>query len=143
VHITIHNNNAGHAVPAGLPGRRIAVTVTSRDASGAALATQTTQLGRRLVDSAGGEVPFWRATRVESDTRVAPGGQWTTTMTAAATAKSVDVDVVYRGLSDEIAKQLDVTDVEQHPMVRATVKLGSLPATVVVKPPPPGKRVGK
>ncbi len=143
VHITIHNNNAGHAVPAGLPERRIAVTVTSRDAAGAALATQTTQLGRKLVDGAGAEVPFWRATRVASDTRIAPGSQWTTTMTAAPNAKSVDVEVVSRGLSDYIAKQLNVTDVEQHPMVHATVKLGSLPATVVVKPPAPGKRVAK
>jgi hypothetical protein len=140
--VTVHNNNAGHAVPAGLPERRVAVTITTRDASGAAIATETTQLGRKLVDAAGGETPFWRAVRVDSDTRITVGGQWTsTTMIPAATAKTVDVDVVYRGLSDSIAKQLGVTDVEQHPMVHATLKLGSLPATVSVKPPPPGKRI--
>jgi hypothetical protein len=140
VKVTVHNNNAGHAVPAGLPERRVTVTITARDASGAALAAETTELGRKLVDGAGGETPFWRAVRVESDTRIAVGGQWTTTTTIARAAKSVDVDVIYRGLSDSIAKQLGVTDVEQHPMVHATLKLGSLPATVSVKPPPPGKR---
>ena len=139
--VTVHNNNAGHAVPAGLPERRVAVTITARDGSGAAIATETTQLGRKLVDGAGGESPFWRAVRVESDTRIAVGGQWTSTTTIpSATARSVDVDVVYRGLSDNIAKQLGVADVEQHPMVHATLKLGTLPATVTVKPPPPGKR---
>ena len=88
--VTVRNNNAGHAVPAGLPERRIAVTITTRDATGAAVSTETTQLGRKLVDSAGGETPFWRAVRVESDTRIAVGGQWTSTTTIpAATAKSV------------------------------------------------------
>jgi len=141
--VIVRNNNAGHAVPAGLPERRIAVTITTRDGSGAAIATETTSLGRKLVDGAGGEAPFWRAARVEADTRIAVGGQWTnTTMVASPAAKSVDVDVVYRGLSDDIAKQLGVTDVEQHPMVRATLDLRSLPATALVKPPPPGKRRG-
>ena len=139
--VTVRNNNAGHAVPAGLPERRIAVTITTRDASGAAIATETTQLGRKLVDGAGGETPFWRAVRVERDTRITVGGQWTSTTTVASpAARSVDVDVVYRGLSDSIAKQLGVSDVEQHPMVRATLKLSKLPATVTVKPPVPGKR---
>jgi hypothetical protein len=94
-----------------------------------------------VVDGAGGDAPFWRAARVEADTRIAVGGHWSSTTTIAApAARSVEVDVVYRGLSDRIAKQLGVTDVEQHPMVRATLKLASLPATVTVKPPPPGKR---
>jgi hypothetical protein len=143
--LVVTNNNAGHAVPAGLPEHRIVVRVKVLDAKGSALAGDTRTLGRKLVDMTGAEVPFWRATRVESDTRITVGGKWSDTMhLPAANAASVSVDVVYRGLSDAAAEQLHVTDVEEIPMVRASVKLGgALPKTATVKPPPPGKRPPK
>lgn len=142
--LVVSNNNAGHAVPAGLPERRVIVRVTLKDPKGTVLATEERTLGRKLVDASGNEVPFWNATRVESDTRITVGGSWTDTISLpAATAGSVDVDVVYRELSDAAAKQLGVTDVEELPMVRATLKLGALPRTVSIKPPPPGKRPAK
>jgi hypothetical protein len=141
VALVVSNNNAGHAVPAGLPERRVVVRVTLKDAKGAAVASEQRMLGRKLVDASGAEVPFWKATRVDSDTRIAVGGTWTDTIALpAATAGSVDVDVVYRELSDEAAKQLGVTDVDELPMLHATVKIGNAPRTITVKPPPPGKR---
>lgn len=143
VAVVVRNNNAGHAVPAGLPERRVVVRVRLVDAKRTDVASETRALGRKLVDASGAEVPFWKATKVESDTRIAVGGRWTETFTfPGATTGTVEVDVVYNGMSSAVAKQLLVEEVEEHPMVRATVKLtGALPKTVSVKPPPPGKRI--
>jgi len=145
VAIVVHNNNAGHAVPAGLPERRIVVRVTLESAEGATVASEQRMLGRKLVDGAGTEVPFWKAARVESDTRIAVGGAWKETIALPpATSGTVRVDVVYRGLSDAAAKDLGISEVEERPMVQTRIKLGgALPRTVAVKPPPPGKRPPK
>jgi hypothetical protein len=142
VAIVLANNNAGHAVPAGLPERRIVVTARLVDAKGSVVASDVRTLGRKLVDASGVEVPFWKATKVASDTRIAVGGQWTETiqLPVAATG-AVEVIAMYRGMSDDIARQLSLTEeAEEHEMVRAIVKLGgTLPKTTRVKPPPPGK----
>lgn len=144
VALVVRNNNAGHAVPAGLPERRIVVRVRLRDAAGAEVALEQRALGRKLVDGSGAEVPFWQATRVESDTRIQVGSEWTDTVHLPhATAGSVEIEVVYRGLPDAIAKQLGVTEIEEHAMAKASVKLGSLPKSVRIKPPPPGKRTAR
>lgn len=141
VALVVSNNNAGHAVPAGLPERRVVVRVTLEDPAGAVVATEIRALGRKLVDGQGAEVPFWRAARVDTDTRITVGGQWTETIQLpGASAGTVEVDVVYRGMSDEIAKQLGISEIEEHPMAHASIKLGALPRTVRIKPPPPGKR---
>ena len=138
--MTVRNASAGHAVPGGLPERRLIVTVRVADAGGAEVGAQTRALGRVLVDASGAEVPFWKATRVASDTRIAAGGAWTETLALPAPATptgSVEVDVVYRGLSDAAAKDLGVTEIEEHAMTRARVAFGGahkLPRTVVVKP---------
>ncbi|HEY5951043.1 MAG TPA: hypothetical protein VIV40_36375, partial [Kofleriaceae bacterium] len=145
VTVTVRNNNAGHAVPAGLPERRIVVRVRVVDAAGAQVAQETRALGRLLVDAAGNEVPFWRAAKVGSDTRIGVGASWQDTFKlAAANIGTVEIDVVYRGMSDAVAKELAITEVEEMPMVRAKIRLGgALPKSVSVKPPPPGKRVPK
>jgi hypothetical protein len=133
VDITVKNLNAGHTVPSGLPEHRLLVHVRAGDA------TETRVLGRVLVDAAGAEVPFWKATKVGSDTRIAPGGEWKDTVSLAK-GSTVEVDVVYRGLSDAVAKELGVADIEEHVMVSAKVAPGK---TVTVMPPPPGKRPAK
>src|SRR5690606_10521248 len=76
VTVAVHNKNAGHAVPAGLPERRIVVRARVVDRSGTVVASDARAIGRSLVDSAGKEAPFWRAARVASDTRIQPGGTW-------------------------------------------------------------------
>jgi hypothetical protein len=145
VAVTVRNNNAGHAVPAGLPERRIVVRVRVVDAAGAQVASDVRALGRMLVDAAGKEAPFWRAAKLGSDTRIQNGGSWQDTFKlAAANAGTVHVDVVYRGMSDAIAKELAIAEIEEHPMASAKIRLGgALPKSVSVKPPPPGKRLKK
>ena len=143
--VTVRNNNAGHAVPAGLPERRIVVRVRVVDAAGAEVASETRALGRVLVDAAGKEAPFWRATKVGSDTRIVVGGSWQDTFKlAAANIGAVEVNVVYRGIADSIAKELAITEIEEQPMVSAKIRLGgALPKSVSVKPPAAGKRTKK
>jgi hypothetical protein len=145
VTVTVHNNNAGHAVPAGLPERRIVVRVRAVDAAGAEVAQASRALGRVLVDASGNEAPFWRAAKVGSDTRIAVGGSWQDTFKlAAANIGTVEVDVVYRGIADAVAKELSITEIEEQPMASAKIRLGgALPKSVSVKPPPPGKRIAK
>ena len=145
VTVLVRNNNAGHAVPAGLPERRVVVRVRVVDAAGAQVASESRALGRMLVDAAGREAPFWRAVKVGSDTRIQPGGSWQDTFKlAAANIGVVEVDVVYRGISDAVAKELAVEEIEEHPMASAKIRLGgALPRSVSVKPPAPGKRAKK
>lgn len=140
VTVAVHNKNAGHAVPAGLPERRIVVRARVVDASGAVVASDSRALGRSLVNSAGKEAPFWRAAKVASDTRIQAGGTWEDTLTlAAANVGTLEVDVVYRGMSDAIAKELSIAEIEEHPMASAKIRLGgALPKSVSVKPPRAG-----
>lgn len=142
VTVTVRNNNAGHAVPAGLPERRVVIRVRVVDAAGTEVASATRELGRVLVDDKGAEAPFWRAVKVASDTRIQVGGEWQDTFQlAAANIGKLEVDVVYRGMPDAIAKELAITEVEEHLMASAKIRLGgSLPKSVTVRPPPPGKR---
>lgn len=142
--VTVKNTNAGHTVPSGLPEHRLLVIAQLVDASGGQIAVDKIALGRVLVDDTGAEVPFWRAKKVGSDTRIAPGGQWQGTLSLpSATAGEVKVDVVYRGVSETISKQLALTTTEEHEMVGAKIPLGKLPRSVTVAPPAAGKRPGK
>jgi hypothetical protein len=145
VAVTVRNNNAGHAVPAGLPERRVIVRARVVDATGAEVASQARALGRMLVDAAGQEAPFWRAKQVAADTRIGVGATWQDTFElAAANIGTLHVDVMYRGMSDAIAKELAITEIEEHPMVSAKIRLGgALPKSASIKPPPPGKRPKK
>jgi hypothetical protein len=144
VEVTVRNNNAGHAVPAGLPERRVVVRARLIDGKGAEIAAESQALGRTLVDAAGAEAPFWHATRVASDTRIAAGSSRSVTFALpAARDGAIEIDVVYRGLPDAIAARLGVTEIEEHPMARATLKLtgARLPRTITVAPPAPGRAV--
>jgi hypothetical protein len=141
VTVTLRNAGAGHSVPSGLPERRLHVRVRVVDAKGTELASQMKELGRVLLDGSGAEVPFWRATKVGADTRIAAGASWSDAFVFGIPGPgTVEVDVVYRGVSNAVAKLLAVDPVEEHPMVSARVPLAKLPKTVTVKPPAAGKR---
>lgn len=141
VAVTLRNQGAGHSVPSGLPERRLRVRVRVVDAKGTELASETRELGRILVDGAGAEVPFWRATKVGADTRIAAGASWSDAFVFGIPGPgTVEVDVVYRGVSEAVAKLLAVDSVEEHAMVSTRVSLAKLPKTVIVKPSAAGKR---
>ena len=129
VDVTLTNATAGHHVPAGLPERRIVVRV----AVGGELSSR--ELGRVLVDAAGAEAPFWRATRVASDTRIAPRAAWRGRFEFHVRG-TVAVDVVERSLTDGVARELGV-EVEEHALTSVRSALGK---TAIVKPRPAGRR---
>ena len=137
VMVDVKNVNAGHAVPSGLPERRIVVTAKVGDE------VQRHALGRVLVDASGAEVPFWRATKVGSDTRIPAGATAHEAFRfQPAGAGTAEITVGYRALSDAAAKQLGVTDVVEETLVVARIAFDAKHAgkPVVVVPPPPGKR---
>jgi hypothetical protein len=130
--VTLQNKHSAHTVPSGLPERRIVVRVRLVDGSGAETWHDQRELGRMLVDDTGKEVPFWAAKRVGADTRIPSGGQTTLSFAVPITQTgSVEIAIVYRGVSETVAKQLALTDVEEQELLRAVVKLGgSYPKTV-------------
>jgi hypothetical protein len=138
--VALNNEGAGHAVPTGLPERRIVVTVRALDAAGREIERRERVLGRVLVDAAGNEAPSFRAVRVASDDRIAakatkmfdfslPGG-------AEGEVRGV---VVRRPIAKAVAAALGVTPPPDEPMVGARMRYGArlpgggrtgLPATV-------------
>ena len=129
VTVTLTNTNAGHFVPAGLPERRIAVRVTMGGE------VQTRSLGRVLVDASGADAPFWRASKVASDTRIAPRASWRGTFTFRGRDTAL-VEVLHRSLSEEVARELGL-EVEEQLLTMTRVGVGM---SSTVKPPPPGER---
>lgn len=71
--VTLRNDGAPHAIPTGLPGRRLELRAVLVDAHGAALAEAVAAFTRVLVDADGREVPFFAAVREAEDSRLRPG----------------------------------------------------------------------
>jgi hypothetical protein len=69
--LEVLNDGADHALPAGIPGRRLVLHVDSL-AGEEVLASDERVYTRRVVDSAGLEVPFYEAVRELDDTRLYP-----------------------------------------------------------------------
>jgi len=69
--VSLLHNGAGHSVPTGLPEHRIVLRVALHDASQTKTQEWERTYGRVLVDDRGREAPFYRATRIEKDTRIA------------------------------------------------------------------------
>lgn len=63
-------SGAGHSVPAGLPGRELALVAELVDGTGHVTARAELVYSKRLVDADGREVPFYAATQVGADTRL-------------------------------------------------------------------------
>jgi hypothetical protein len=71
--VSAANVGAMHALPAGLPGRRLVVELRTDDPAGAPLARHEAVFARRLGSEAGEERPFYEATHLLEDTRLAAG----------------------------------------------------------------------
>lgn len=135
INIRLTSVRAGHPIPAGLPERRIVVRADLRDATGAVVWHGEQALGRKLVDANGNEAPFWSATKVAEDTRIPIDGYQLVSFHPGMDGASLDVTVVYRELSDAVAKQLAIADVQEHPMTKASLKLtGKGPKSITVRP---------
>ena len=136
VGVDVRNVNAGHFVPSGLPERRLYVVAQAGEA------VVGEEWGRVLVDDTGAEVPFWRATKVREDLRIASGATRHTDLRLATDGAGVaTVRVFYRPMSAAVASQLGQVIADEL-LVTAKVSFDAKHAgkPVVVKAPAPGKR---
>lgn len=155
IDVAVTNTTAGHTVPSGLPERRLVIRATSNvdpASDSTPIASASTAIGRFLVDDAGTPVPFWRATKVAEDTRIASGATWkhTFTLLEPGAKGTVQISVTWHAMDPVIASALSLpaSTVEAHELVTLAVPFGvvtaagraKLPKTVRHVPPPPGKR---
>jgi len=109
VTVTVKNTGAAHFVPTGLPERRVAVRVRVLAGDGTLVEEKVQELGRRLVDAEGHTVPFYRAVREESDTRVAPGSSRELEFQLPKiSAGTIEIAASHLRLASEVASQLGV-----------------------------------
>jgi hypothetical protein len=127
VAVELKNARAGHHVPAGLPGRQLVLRARVVDAQGKELAAQERVYARVLVDDTGAEVPFPKATKEGSDTRLAAGETRTETLELRPAAGThVEVELKWRALSPALSQILKVaTDDER--LAQARLPLDKLP----------------
>lgn len=149
VDVAVTNVATGHYIPAGLPERRLLVRILQLDTNQAEVDGTSRWLGRFLVNAVGHYEPFWKATKVHADTRIAPGATWKDQVQFTTNEPgTIEVTVIYRGLDPAIALGLGITDVEEYVLATARIPFGAagaggrakLPKTVTIKPSPAGKR---
>jgi hypothetical protein len=143
VTVTIDNSGAGHFVPSGLPARRLILRARTVGPNGDVDAVETVY-GRILVDEGGREVPFYRAVRVQADTRIGPNktAESTVQLNAPDSGELV-VELVWRSIAHSVADvvSLPLSEVTDEVMSSASIRFGAvtaggrgkLPKTVTVK----------
>ncbi len=126
--VELANTGAGHAVPAGLPARRIEVRATVGDAN------QTASFGKVLEGRNGQVAPFFHAVKVREDTRV-PAGQSRTASVSlpAGDGGELHVEVVWLAFAPEVAEAAGIADVDEHVLAEVRVPLSKLPKKVTAK----------
>lgn len=99
-------SGVGHSVPAGLPGRELALVAELVDGTGQVTASAELVYSKRLVDGAGREVPFFAATRVGADTRLQADETRSFALGLAGAGVGAVLRLVERPLSRELARGL-------------------------------------
>jgi hypothetical protein len=135
-----------------LPARRLIVRAQLLNEQGTPQSGDERWLGRKLVDATGGEVPFYRATRLAEDTRIAPKGERREHFELrGADAGILLVEVRWRAYAPAIATALGLTEVADELMAEVRVPIGAapakgarkgLPARRSVTPAKPGAKKG-
>ena len=132
VEVAVKNVGAGHFVPTGLPGRRIVVRAAVVSASGEELASAEHRFGRILVDDAGAEVPFYRATRVAADERIPPRKSRTGRIELdPAGGAELRLEIRWRPLDPAIARSMQIEPDPDEVLLRGTVPLKAGPGARV------------
>ncbi len=103
---TLTNQGAAHAVPSGLPGRRLELRLWVEDERGRETSSWRRAFTRTLVDDAGREVPFFKARRQLDDTRLQARQSRSETARLAAPAAGTLRAYLVLTLSPEIVAQV-------------------------------------
>jgi hypothetical protein len=113
VTVSMKNNRAGHSVPSGLPERRMALNVAIHDESGNKRRSAERVYGRILADERG-PAPFYAATKLASDSRIAAMETRQEEFTLEAQGKGeVEVTLVFIDIAREIAASLGIDSHEE------------------------------
>jgi hypothetical protein len=109
--VRVTNQGAGHAIPTGHPSRQLVLSVELRGTDGALAQREERTFGRRLVNAAGQEVPWFEAVRVAQDSRVHADEQRSEVFAVDAPCSGeVRLTLAERPLSPELAKRLGLAE---------------------------------
>lgn len=124
ISLMLTNSGAGHAVPTGLPERKLQVGVETLDAAGRVLSQEEHSYGRVMVDAADREVPFYAAVKEQMDTRIRAGEtRKDSFLIDVPKSGQLRVYVRWRPISAALASQLQVVPPRDEPMLSASVAL--------------------
>lgn len=105
----VRNVGAGHAIPTGLPARRLVLRATATATDGTTIAPVEHLFGRILVDDDGRVVPFFRATRLEADNRIPPRGRAAARLEIEAPESGeLRIELLWRPLDPAVAAALEL-----------------------------------
>jgi hypothetical protein len=124
--MSVTNARAGHAIPAGSPGRELLIRVSAHDQSGQELERKELTFGRALVDAEGRAVPFYLASRVGSDTRLMP--RETRRKVFAFEREGVRelrMVLAFRALAPELSKGLGLPESEPSTIAEGSLAFGT------------------
>ena len=109
-----------------MPGRQIVLVARTLDRAGVQVGRADRSYQRMLSDEKGAEAPFFAATRLASDNRIAPKETRTETFDLEAPLSGeLRVEVFWRALSPALAVSLGVGQPQQVPMLAARIPFGA------------------
>jgi hypothetical protein len=119
--VSVTNARAGHAIPAGSPGREVVLRATTVDADGRELGRVERTFGRMLEDASGRAAPFFDAARVRTDTRLQAGETRREELSLEASpARELKLTIVVRALAPELAARVNAK-VDERELASATL----------------------
>lgn len=120
----VRNADAGHALPTGMPGRRLRITLRVVDGSGAELDRWEHVYGTWLVDDAGNEVPFYAATGIAKDDRIAAEASREHELTLGVPgAARLELTLAQRAISEALAERLGIVVPDERVLATATIDI--------------------
>lgn len=126
VALTVTNARAGHAIPAGSPGRELLIRVSAHDQNGQELERQERAFGRRLLDADGRAAPFYLASRVGSDTRLLPRETRREVLTFTREGvRELRLTLAFRALEPELSQRLGLPEAELSLIAESSLAFGS------------------
>ncbi len=144
VDATLTNKKAGHHLPAGMSGRQLILRVRAIDDDGKEIARKERIFERRLVDDRGRPVPFYEATRLDTDTRIGPKAKREEKLELKVpTAAKLLIALYRRAMGPEVARRVggpapeEVLVLESETALREPAAKGArpgLPRVVRIKP---------
>ena len=124
--LSVTNARAGHAIPAGSPGRELLLRVSAHDQSGQELERKELAFGRSLVDAEGRPAPFYLASRVGSDTRLMPRETRREVFGFDREGvRELRITLAFRPLAPELSRRLGLPDSEPLTIAESSIAFGS------------------